>query len=79
MDVEGPTVSSVSGREATAPRRFLLGTLRDGTLRLVTLRAGSSADTVALFTARLAGDSLVGSYDTRFAITGARSFRRVAR
>jgi hypothetical protein len=79
VDVEGPTVSSVSGREATAPRRFLLGTLRDGTLRLVTLRAGSSADTVALFTARLAGDSLVGSYDTRFAITGARSFRRVAR
>ena len=79
VDVEGPTVSSVSGREVTALRRFVLGTLRGESLRLVTLAAGSSADTVSVLTARLAGDSLVGSYDNRFATTGARVFRRVAR
>jgi hypothetical protein len=79
VDVEGPTVSSVSGREVTALRRFVLGTLRGESLRLVTLAAGSSADTVSVLTARLAGDSLVGSYDSRFATTGARVFRRVAR
>ncbi len=79
VDVAGPTVSSVSGRESTLARRFLLGTLRGESLRLVTLAAGSSADTVAVFSARLAGDSLVGSYDGRFATTGARVFRRVVR
>ncbi len=79
VDVQGATVSSVSGREVTPPRRFLLGTLRGENLRLVTLVAGSSADTVSVFSARLAGDSLVGSYDSRFATTGARVFRRVAR
>jgi hypothetical protein len=77
VDVEGPTVSSVSGREVTALRRYLLGTLRGETLRLVTLSANSAADTVAIFSARLAGDSLVGTYDSRFATTGARVFRRV--
>jgi len=79
VDVNGPTVSSVSGRETTAPRRFLLGTLRGESLRLVTLAANSSADTVAVFTARLAGDSLTGSYDGRFATSGPRVFRRVPR
>jgi hypothetical protein len=79
VDVDGPTVSSVSGREVTAPQRYLLGTLRGESLRLVTLAAGSSADTVSVLTARLAGDSLVGSYDSRFATTGARVFRRIAR
>ncbi len=79
VDVEGPTVSSVSGREVTALRRYVLGTLRGESLRLVTLAAGSSADTVSVLTARLAGDSLVGSYDSRFATTGARVFRRIAR
>ncbi len=79
VDVDGPTVSSVSGREVTSPRRYLLGTLRSESLRLVTLRTGSSADTLSIFTARLAGDSLVGTYDSRFATTGARVYRRVAR
>ena len=79
VDVEGPTVSSVSGREVTALRRYVLGTLRGESLRLVTLAAGSSADTVSVLTARLAGDSLVGNYDSRFATTGARVFRRVTR
>jgi hypothetical protein len=79
IDVAGQSASSVSGREATGLRRYLLGTLRGESLRLVTLAAGSSADTVSLFTARLAGDSLVGSYDSRFATTGARVFRRVER
>jgi hypothetical protein len=32
---------------------------------------------VAVFTARLAGDSLAGTYDGRFATTGPRVFRRV--
>jgi hypothetical protein len=79
VDIEGPTVSSISGREASALRRFLLGTLRGDRLRLVTLAAEASADTVSVFSARLAGDSLVGDYDTRFATTGARVFRRVPR
>ncbi|AMW03920.1 DUF4249 family protein [Gemmatimonas phototrophica] len=79
VDVAGPTVSSVSGREVTTPRRYLLGTLRGETLRLVTLAAASSADTVSVLSARLAGDSLVGSYDTRFATTGPRVFRRIVR
>ncbi len=79
VDVEGPTVSSVSGREVTALRLYVLGTLRGESLRLVTLAAGSSADTVSVLTARLAGDSLVGNYDSRFATTGARVFRRIAR
>ena len=79
IDVEGPTVSSVSGRELTALRRYVLGTLRGESLRLVTLAASSSADTVSVLTARLAGDSLVGSYDSRFATTGARVFRRISR
>ena len=59
--------------------RYVLGTLRGESLRLVTLAAGSSADTVSVLTAPLAGDSLVGSYDSRFATTGARGFRRIAR
>lgn len=79
VDVEGPTVSSVSGREVTALRRYMLGTLRGENLRVVTLAAGSSADTVSVLTARLAGDSLVGSYDSRFATTGARVFERIPR
>jgi hypothetical protein len=79
VDAAGPTVSSVSGREATAPRRYLLGTLRGETLRLVTLAAGSSADTVAIFSARLAADSIAGSYDPRFATTGPRVYRRMPR
>ena len=79
VDVEGPTVSSVSGREVTALRRYVLGTLRGESLRVVTLAAGSSADTVSVLTARLAGDSLVGSYDSPFATTGARVLRRIAR
>jgi len=79
VDVEAATVSSVSGREVTPTPRYLLGTLRGENLRLVTLLAGSSADTVSVFSARLSGDSLVGSYDSRFATTGARVYRRVAR
>ena len=79
VDVEAATVSSVSGREVIPTRRYLLGTLRGENLRLVTLVAGSSADTVSVFSARLAGDSLVGSYDSRFVTTGARVYRRVAR
>jgi hypothetical protein len=79
VDVEGPTVNSVSGREATSPRRYVLGTLRGETLRLVTLAAGSSADTVSVFTARLAADSLAGTYDGRFATTGPRVYRRIPR
>ncbi len=79
IDVAGPTVSSVSGRVTTATARYLIGTLRDETLRLVTLNGISSADTVAVYSARVQGDSIVGSYDPRFETTGARVFRRVAR
>ena len=44
----------------------------------VTLAAGSSANTVSIFTARLGGDSLIRSYDGRYATSGPRVHRRAA-
>lgn len=75
----GPRFSAVSGR-IRAPEQFAVGTLADdGTLRLATLRGTSSADTVALFTGRITGDSLVGTWSTRFDPRGPQRFRRQPR
>jgi hypothetical protein len=78
VDDPGPTASALSGRQRT-PRRYLLGIQSGETVRLATLVGGSSADTLAFFTGRLAGDSLVGSYDRRFDTSGPTRFRRAAR
>jgi hypothetical protein len=75
----GPRFSAVSGR-VRAPERYAVGTLADdGTLRLVTLRSTSGADTAGFFTGRLQGDSIVGSWSTRFDTSGPRLFRRTRR
>lgn len=75
----GPRFSAVSGR-IRSPERSVIGTLADdGTLRLAALRGTSSADTAGLFTGRLAGDSIVGSWSARFPVTGPPRFRRTPR
>lgn len=75
----GPRFSALSGRIGL-PEQFVVGTLADdGTVRLVTLRGSSSADTAGLFTGRLSGDSLVGSWSTRFDSSGPLRFRRTPR
>lgn len=75
----GPRFSSVSGRVRT-PEQFVVGTLAaDGTLRLATLRSTSSADTAGLFTGRVQGDSITGTWSTRFNSAGPRLFRRSSR
>ncbi len=80
LEAPGPTISSVSGRVRTTADRYLLGTLRDdNSLRLATLAGAVNADTVALFTGRVLGDSLVGTYDPRFQTTGPRVFKRTTR
>jgi hypothetical protein len=78
IDVAGPTVASVSGRRQ-APEQFVIGTLRDGNLRLAVLATRSSADTAALFSGRLQGDSLVGEWDGRFETRLPRVLRRSPR
>lgn len=75
----GPRFSAVSGR-VRSPERFVIGTLADdGTLRLAALRSASSADTAGLFTGRLAGDSIVGAWSTRFPVSGPPRWRRTPR
>jgi hypothetical protein len=78
IDVTGPTVSSVSGRRRT-PEQFVIGTLGGDNLRLAVLSTRSSADTAALFSGRLQGDSLVGAWDARFDTRLPRVLRRGAR
>jgi hypothetical protein len=78
IDVAGPTVASVSGRRQ-APEQFVIGTLRDNNLRLAVLSTSSSADTAALFSGRLQGDSLVGEWDRRFETRLPRVLRRSPR
>lgn len=78
IDDPGPTASAITGRQR-APLRYVLGTQTGETVRLATLTGASSADTLAFFTGRLAGDSLVGSYDRRFSTTGPTRFRRAPR
>jgi hypothetical protein len=79
VESPGSPRASVSGRERLGLRRFLVGTLEGDQLRLVTLLGASSADTAALFTARVAGATITGTYDPRFGSGGARTFTRQPR
>jgi hypothetical protein len=79
VESPGSPRASVSGRERLGQRRFVIGTLEGDQLRLVTMLGTSSADTAALFTARLAGGTITGTYDARFEGGGARTFTRQAR
>lgn len=75
IDAAGPSVASVSGRRS-APEQFVLGTLQGDNLRLAVLATRSSADTAALFSGRLQGDSLAGTWDSRFDTRLPRVLRR---
>ncbi len=75
----GTPRSSVSGRERTGERRFLVGTLDGEQLRLVTLTGASASDTAALFRASVVGDTMRGEYDVRFELDGPRVLVRRAR
>lgn len=79
LEAPGPTISSVSGRVRTTPDRYIVGTLRDDNLRLTIIAGVGTSDTVSMFSGRLAGDSISGSYDPRFASNGPHLFRRQAR
>jgi hypothetical protein len=69
--------AQLSGRQRTgATDRQVLGSQRGDTVRLAVLAGFSRADTLALFTGRLAGDSIAGTYNPRFATDGARVLRR---
>lgn len=75
VETPGPTISSVSGRVADGPDRFVLGTLQGETVRLAFLEP-VRLDTVALFTGRVVGDSISGEYSPRFGTDGPRGWRR---
>lgn len=79
IESPGANASSVTGRVRTEANRYLYGTLVGETLRLATLRGISITDTVAFFIGRVSGDSIVGSYDGRFATSGPRGWRRAPR
>ena len=68
VDVADPAASSLTGRQRT-PERFVLGIQQAETVRLAVLSTLSRADTAAYFVGRLAGDSLVGRWDSRFDAT----------
>jgi len=76
LETAGPTISSVSGRIRTSANRFVVGTLQGENIRLVTLAGISRRDTVSALVGRLAGDSIVGTYNARFSTTGPTVFRR---
>ena len=76
VETVGTPRSSVSGRERTGARRFLLGVLEDGGLRLATLEGTSVADTAALFTGRVDGATISGAHDPRFEALGAVTLTR---
>ena len=73
------TLSSLSGRARTFPFSFIVGTQRGATIKFAMLGSLSRADTVSVFTGQLAGDSLVGSYSSRFSAGFPTVYRRTAR
>ncbi len=79
VETPGTPRASVSGRERTGSQRFLIGTLNGDQLRLVTLSGSSGADTAAVFTALVAGDTIRGEYAQRFDTEGPRVLVRRAR
>jgi hypothetical protein len=76
LETAGPTISSVSGKVRTSHNRFIVGTLEGESLRLITLAGISRRDTVSALVGRLAGDSIIGTYNPRFSTTGPTVFRR---
>lgn len=73
----GALVAQLSGRLRTGTTdRYLLGSQRGDTVRFAVLAGFYRSDTAAAFTGRLAGDSITGTYNTRFATDGPRVFRR---
>jgi hypothetical protein len=69
--------AQLSGRQRTGTTdRYLLGSQRGDTVRVALLAGFTRSDTVSFFTGRLAGDSITGTYSTRFATDGPRVFRR---
>ncbi|WP_373061262.1 DUF4249 family protein [Gemmatimonas sp.] len=83
LEGPGPTISSVSGRVRTnsdrATDRYVVGTVQGESIRLVALVGASRSDTLWSLVGRLAGDSITGTYATRFATDGPKVFRRQAR
>ncbi len=61
IESPGTPRASVSGRERTGFRRYLIGTLEGDQLRLVTLEGFAVAE-MAVFTATVQGDTIRGSY-----------------
>jgi hypothetical protein len=79
IESPGTPRASVSGRERPGSRRFLIGTLEGDQLRLVTLIGSNAAVPAAVFTARMAGDTIRGEYDDRFNTDGPRVLVRRSR
>ncbi len=79
VEALGTPRSSVSGRERTGLRRFLVGTLEGEQLRLATLVGANLADTAALLSAVVVGDTIRGDYAERFDTSGPRVLVRSAR
>jgi hypothetical protein len=79
VDSPGTPRSSVSGRERTGQRRFLLGTLEGDQLRLITLAGSNSQLASAVLTGVVVGDTIRGAYDARFDTNGPRVLVRRAR
>ena len=79
LESPGPKISSVSGRARSTSDHFVIGTLASDTIRLVTLTTMTKRDTLAAFSGRVLGDSIVGSYNPRFATSGPTVFKRQAR
>lgn len=71
--------SSVSGELVNGPGRFLIGVLEGSDIRLASLAAVSSVDTMAFFIGVVSGDTITGTYDARFDANGPRRFVRQAR
>lgn len=62
IETPGTPRSSVSGRERSGQAGFLVGRLEADRLQLATLSDARGTDTLAVFDARLIGDTLRGTY-----------------
>ncbi len=76
LETPGPTISSLSGRIRSTANQFVVGTLQGENIRLITLNGISRSDTASAFIGRVVGDSIVGTYSTKFVTTGPTVFRR---
>jgi hypothetical protein len=79
VESPGTPRSSVSGRARVGNgRRFVIGSLEGQQLRLSTLPGTNAIETIALFNGVVAGDTIRGTYDSRFDTTGPRLLVRRA-